>query len=188
MKRAILLLLVIVFITVVPHFIKQSMPFAPVTGTSMAPVLKEGDLITYEKISPNDVEVGDIIAYSVPPLTQRYYDCPPVVVHRVVDRDTNRGLHYRTKGDNNPAQDPWSVRYCDIIGKVSQRISYLGFSILFLKSRPGLTLIVMMFLTSALCFYADELSHIKWKVPLRLLARIIRESKHSSYLVAKRRG
>ena len=185
MKRAILFLLAIVFITVAPHFIKQPMLFAPVMGVSMAPVLKEGDLITYEKISPYDVEVGDIIVYNIPALTQRYYDCSPVVVHRVVEiRDTNRGLHYRTKGDNNPAQDPWSVRHCDIIGKVSQRISYLGFSILFLRSRPGLILIVIMFFASALCFYADELSQIRWKVPVRLFAHIVRESKHGSRLVA----
>jgi hypothetical protein len=80
-------------------------------------------------------------------------------------RGTTTGLYYRTKGDNNPAQDPWSVGYGDVIGKVSQRISYLGFPLLFLKSLPGLTLIVMMFFASILCFYADELSQIRWKVP-----------------------
>ncbi len=161
------MLLAVVLVIAAPHFIKQPIPFAPVTGISMAPVFKEGDLITYEKISPSEVEVGDIIVYSIPPLTQKHYDCPPVVAHRVIGiRDTAMGLHYRTKGDNNPAQDPWSVRHCDVMGKVSQRISYLGFPLLFLKSRPGLILIVVMFFASALCFYADELSQIRWKVPV----------------------
>jgi signal peptidase len=167
MRRAILFLLAVVLIIAAPHFIKQLMPFASVTGTSMAPSVKEGDLIKYEKISPSEIEVGDIIVYRIPPLVQKYRDCPLVVTHRVVEiRGTTVGLYYRTKGDNNPAQDPWSVEYGDIIGKVSQQISYLGFPLLFLKSRSGLTLIVIMFFASALCFYAGELSQIRWKAPI----------------------
>lgn len=160
-------MLAVALIIAAPHFIKQPMPFAPVTGTSMAPVLREGDLIKYKKASPSELEVGDIIVYRIPPLVQKYSDCPSVVTHRVVEiRGTTAGLYYRTKGDNNPAQDPWSVEYGDVIGKVSQRISYLGFPLLFLKSRSGLILIVIMFFASALCFYADELSQIRWNVPI----------------------
>jgi len=167
MKRATLFLLAVALIIAAPHFIKQLMPLAPVTGTSMAPVLKEGDLIQYEKISPFEVEVGDIIVYRIPPLLQKSSDCSSIVAHRVVEiRGTTAGLYYHTKGDNNPAQDPWSVEYGDVIGKVSQRISYLGFPLLFLKSRSGLILIVIMFFASALCFYADELSQIRWKAPI----------------------
>lgn len=169
MRRAILFSLAIALVIAAPHFIKQPMPFAPVTGISMAPVFKEGDLITYGKISPSEVKVGDIIVYNIPPLTQEHYNSPPVVTHRVVEiRDTTMGLQYRTRGDNNPAQDPWSVGQGDIIGKVSQRLSYLGFPLLFLKSRPGLILIVIMFFASLLCFYADELSRVRWKVLTRL--------------------
>ena len=174
MKRAVLFLLAIVIIIAAPHFIKQQLPFMSVTGISMTPVLEEGDLVIYERISPHDVKVGDIIIYNIPLLNQGYFDSTPVVAHRVVEiRETAAGLLYRTMGDNNPARDPWSVRQCDIIGKVSQRISYLGFPFLFFKSRPGLTLIVVLFITSALCFYADVLNKIRRKVPMKLFINII---------------
>lgn len=159
MKRAILFFLAIVLIMAAPYFMKRPMPFTLIKGTSMNPVLKEGDLVTYEEISPSEVEVGDIIVYSVPPLIQKHYSCPPIVAHRVVAiRNIATGLYYRTKGDNNPAPDPWSVQHRDVMGKVSQRIPYLGFPLLFLQSRPGLILVIITLLVSALCFYGDELS------------------------------
>lgn len=161
MKRAILFFLAIVLLIVAPYFLKQPMPFLPVAGISMNPVLMEGDLIMYEEVSLSSVEVGDIIVYSIPPLIQKHYNCPPVVTHRVVEvRDTADGLFYRTKGDNNTVQDPWSVRHCDLIGKVNQQISYLGFFFLFLQSRGGLIFIVVTFFISVLCLYADELSRV----------------------------
>ncbi len=174
MKRALLFLLAIVIIIAAPHFIKQQFSFMSVTGISMTPALEEGDLVIYERISPHDVKVGDIIIYNIPSLNKRYFDSPPAVAHRVVEiRETATGLLYRTRGDNNPAQDPWSVRQCDIMGKVSQRISYLGFPLHFFKSRLGMVVIVLLFITSALCFYADVLNKIRRKVPMKLFINII---------------
>ena len=169
MKRAILFLLAIMLIYTAPHFFKQPMSIAPVTGVSMTPVFKEGDLITYEKISPSKVEVGDIIVYNIAPLNQKDCDYPQVVAHRVVEiMDTTMGLHYHTKGDNNPTQDPWSVYPRDIIGKVGQRICYLGFPLIFLKGSQGTTFIIITLFVSALCLYADELSQGRRKLQMRL--------------------
>lgn len=179
MKRAILFFLAIVLIVFAPYFVKPTMPFGLVTGISMNPVLKEGDIITYEEISPSEVKVGDIIVYSIPPLTQKHYNFPPIVAHRVVEiGDAATGLHYRTKGDNSPAPDPWSVRPCDLIGKVSRQISYLGFTLLFLQSRPGLISIIITLFASALCLYADELSQGRQKLQMRL-SLAIEKNKHS---------
>jgi len=138
MKRAILFPLTIALVIAVFYFTKQPMPFSAIVGTSMNPVLNMEDLITNEQISPSEVEVGDIIIYRIPPPTQTYYKCPPVVAHRVVEiKNITTGLIYRTKGDNNPSEDPWSVRDCDLMGKVDQQIPYLGFPILFLQSSSG---------------------------------------------------
>ncbi len=173
MKRVILFFLGIVLIIAAPYFIKQSMPFTPITGISMNPALKEGDLITYKETLPSGGEVGDMIIYSIPPQIQKHYSCPPVVTHRVIEiRNNAMGLYYRTKGDNNAAQDPWSVRQCDIIGKVNQRIPYLGFPLLFLQSRSGLILILITLLVSAVCLYADELSHCSQRLKMRLLRQL----------------
>lgn len=167
--RAIALFLAAVIIVAAPYFIKPIMPLGLVTGVSMNPVLKEGDLIMHEKVSPSEVKVGDIIVYSLPPLTQKHYNCPTVVAHRVVEiRDTGIEICYRTKGDNNPYQDPWSVRESDLMGRVGQRMSYLGFSILFFQSRLGLIFLIIMLFISALCLYADELSQGRRKLQMRL--------------------
>lgn len=179
MKRAILLFLAIVLIVVAPYFIKPTMRFGLVTGISMNPVLKEGDIITYEEIPPSEVKVGDIIVYRIPTLTRKHYNCPPIIAHRVVEiRDAAIGLHYRTKGDNSLAPDPWSVRPCDLIGKVSRQISYLGFTLLFLQSRTGLTSIIITLFVSALCLYADEFSQVRQKLQMRL-SLAIEKNKHS---------
>ena len=139
----------------------------------------------YEEISPSEIEVGDIIVYSIPPLIQKHYNCPPVVAHRVVEiRDTTTGLYYRTQGDNNPAQDPWSVHHCDLMGKVSQQIPYLGFPLLFLQSRPGLILIIITLFVSALCLYATEFNQGMRKLQRRL-APVIGGNKRSSRLVVR---
>ena len=139
MQRAILFFLAIALVITGFYFVKHPMPFSVIVGTSMNPVLKMGALITNEEIPPSEVKVGDIIVYRMPPLTQKYYKCLPVIAHRVVEvRDTTAGLIYRTKGDNNSIEDPWSVRDCDLIGKVDQQIPYLGFPILFMQNNSGL--------------------------------------------------
>jgi signal peptidase len=186
MKRAVLLLLAIVLIVAAPQFIKQQFSFLPVTGISMAPVLEEGDLIVCEKVSPDDIQIGDIIIYNVPSTNQRVFDYPPVVAHRVVEmRETATGLLYRTRGDNNPVRDPWSVRQSDIIGKVSQQISFLGFPLLFLKSCPGTALIILIFLASAICFYFDELRSVGRKNLIKIFARITGESRRGSCVMSQ---
>ena len=156
-----------------------------VTGNSMMPALEEGDLVIFERISANDLEVGDIIIYNIPSMNKRYLDSPQVVAHRMVEiRETTVGLLYRTRGDNNPAQDPWSVRQSDIIGKVSQRISYLGFPLLFLKSPPGMVVIVLMLLASVISFYFDELGRIRLKNLRKMFSHITGESRQGGYLVS----
>ncbi len=157
-KQAILLFLAIALVITAFYFVKHSMPFSVIVGTSMNPVLNTGDLITNEEISPSEVAVGDIIAYRIPPMLQKYYKCLPVVAHRVIEiKDTTTGLIYRTKGDNNPREDPWSVRDCDLIGKVDQQIPYLGFPILFLQSSSGRLFALIAVFLFALNFYTGTL-------------------------------
>ena len=158
MKQAIQLFFTIALIIAVFYFIKRPTPFSAIVGTSMNPVLNTGDLITNEEILPSEVAVGDIIVYRIPPLLQKYYKCLPVVAHRVIEiKDTTTGLIYRTRGDNNPREDPWSVRDCDLIGKVDQQIPYLGFPILFLRSSSGRVFALITVFLFALNFYASTL-------------------------------
>ena len=100
MKRGVLFFLIIAAVVAVFYFMNQPLPYVPVVGTSMNPELKWGDLITYEEVSPSEVEVGDIVIYRSTPLNQEQYKCPPVITHRVVEvkETTPRGVSLSHQG------------------------------------------------------------------------------------------
>ncbi len=64
-----------------------------VTSNSMYPMIKEGDRILVEKVSPKSVRFGDIIVFR---------RSRKLVIHRILGRRTIRGrLHFLEKGDGN---------------------------------------------------------------------------------------
>ena len=143
--RVMLCFLVIALAVNAFYFIKQPMPFSTIVGASMNPVLNMGDLVTNEKVSPSEVKVGDIIIYRMPAPERERYRSLPLIAHRVVEikNTMTAGLVYRTKGDNNTAVDPWSVRDYDLVGKVGRQIPYLGFPVLFLQDGSGRVLALL---------------------------------------------
>ena len=111
--------------------------FMAVSSTSMAPALNVGDLVFLCGRSGGDIRVGDVIAFDVPHPYRG--TTPSPVIHRVVERIVMDGkLYYRTKGDNNPRVDPWTVPAENVIGTVTFKIPYLGYLVLFVKSVYGL--------------------------------------------------
>jgi signal peptidase len=97
-------------------------PVLAVASGSMRPVLYEGDLIVIEGV-PNgaDIEVGfknsdnpgDIIVFPQPG------DPDDLIVHRAIrKKDQGDGTYsFETRGDNNPAPDPWEVQEETIVGR-----------------------------------------------------------------------
>lgn len=73
---------------------------------SMRPVFAPGDVIVVTPIKPEDVRVGQVIAFNAP------VDGSPMVTHRVtkVTHAKDGVPVIRTKGDNNPTGDAWSAR------------------------------------------------------------------------------
>jgi signal peptidase len=71
---------------------------------SMDPVLDAGtNGIEIIPESPNQIRVGDIIAYK-----SEY----GTIIHRVVDKGVDsKGIYFITKGDNNKNPDPEKVRF-----------------------------------------------------------------------------
>jgi signal peptidase len=92
--------------------------FVPVLSDSMAPGMPVGSLAVTEPVARADVAVGDVVVFTAP-------TGPRVrVIHRVIrvygpeDGQRLRGwspelLVMETKGDNNPAADPWIVTVSD---------------------------------------------------------------------------
>jgi signal peptidase len=109
----------------------------------MSPTINVGDLVLARGVEPSSVNVGDIVVFNVPSPYDRIYPSP--IIHRVVEKiDLNGTLYFKTKGDNNPSEDPWLLPAGNVVGVYAWRIPYMGYPILFLRSPYGLALVVVL--------------------------------------------
>ncbi|MDD1675367.1 MAG: signal peptidase I [Methanomicrobiales archaeon] len=93
--------------------VSTSVTVYPAAGTSMEPIIEEGDHVVVVPAGIRDISVGDIIVYRSPvPLHDGYF---PLVVHRIVDV---QGGVIHTKGDNRTAMDPFDIPFDRVKGKV----------------------------------------------------------------------
>ncbi len=186
MKRTLALIAIIAVCVACFLSIRGVTPFLAVFGTSMEPELHAGNLILIEEVAPSDVEIGDIIVFTIPAAVREYYNYPPVIAHRVIDvRTSEQGITFRTKGDNT-GEDPFTVRPEDLRGSVSRQIPFLGFPLLFFQSQQGLIFIGLTLLLLALYLYADEISWGRQALHRGLFAPVIEESQRSSQVIAQR--
>jgi signal peptidase I len=117
-----------------------SMPLAVTQGSSMQPLINEGDLLLFQGIPAEEIQVGDIIIFEVP-LEMRDL-LPPRITHRVTEiiRD-NRGIHFRTKGDNAPP-DTYEISSDKILGVNIAIFPYIGLFFLYIQTPIGIGLIL----------------------------------------------
>lgn len=112
-----------------------------VASGSMRPFLNVGDIVVFRGVEPEEVEVGDVIAFVVAPRFQRQYNYPPVIAHRVVEViRVGSDLYFQTKGDATE-NDPFTVPARDVIGIYDWKIPYAGLPLAFLQSRYGMALL-----------------------------------------------
>jgi len=186
MKKTLTLLLLIGITLYGIYFLRSAIPFMPVYGISMEPVLHSGDLITIKPVAPAEIKEGDIIVYNVPLSIQEHYNYPPVVAHRVVEvRENESGFGLRTKGDNT-GEDPFTVRAQDLRGTVSNQIPYLGFPLLFLQSQQGLIFVIIALCLFGLYLFADELGRGRRRATRGLFAPILEESHHGVRVLSQK--
>ncbi|MCP8970010.1 signal peptidase I [Ectobacillus ponti] len=145
-------------------------PFVAIPSTSMLPALHVGDLALVKNVKPEDIKVGDVVVVTPPSESQSTLQLPASVIHRVVKVD-NSGpeLQFRIKGDNNNAEDPYTLTGNNIKGKMYKSYRYAGYAILFLYSQQG-----MYFLLAVLGMYIlYEVSNYLNKRKKSLLARFV---------------
>jgi signal peptidase len=113
-------------------------PFMVVTSGSMEPTLKVGDLIYVKGVAPADIKVGDVITFKPP----ANYLQGTLITHRVIDvtYDSNE-VYYRTRGDNNPSDDPWTIKSSDIIGVQKAIVPGIGNYFLWMRTSAGIATI-----------------------------------------------
>ena len=139
-------ILVINCILIVKSFTSEEVP--DVAGTlplivltdSMYPVIESGDLIICHTAEPEDIKVGDVIAFFDPASNNS-----AIVTHRVLEVIEASGqIGWRTKGDNNNTEDRLPV-YEDKLVAVYEgtRIPGAGNVALFMQTTPGLIVCVV---------------------------------------------
>lgn len=104
-------------------------PVAVYSG-SMRPTLGVGSLAVDRVVTARTVRVGDVITFDDPYVKGR------LVTHRVVQIvATKHGLAYRTKGDANPARDPWAIRLGGNVGRVAFQVPFAGYVLWYAHTR-----------------------------------------------------
>jgi signal peptidase len=95
--------LVFLFLAVGPRFLNYQTS-TMLTG-SMSPVINPGDVVVSVRTPVSELEVGDVITYSIP------IDDHRIETHRVasIKRDDAGQTSVITKGDANPGADPWTA-------------------------------------------------------------------------------
>ncbi len=79
-------------------------------GSSMAPLLRDGDILLVKPADPSAIRIGDIILCSM--------SSSCVVVHRVIQkRSTSKGISFLIQGDQKQESDGW-VQEEKIFGQV----------------------------------------------------------------------
>ena len=136
----ILAVLLLMFVLIVPLVFAGRV--AIVLSASMEPVMPMGALAITMPVTPEEVEVGDIIAFAPP------WDPDVTVSHRVVEVLTNGEFTYRTKGDASEDIDLWLMPAEYVTGRVVFSLPYLGYlvnSILgYVQTWVGLVLLVVL--------------------------------------------
>jgi len=113
-------------------------PVAVYSG-SMVPAIPVGGLAVDRPVPAASVRVGDVITFSDPYVPGR------VVTHRVIRIfHTAHGLAYRTKGDANPTRDPWTIRLHSTVGRVSFRVPYAGYALVYARTREIRTVLILL--------------------------------------------
>ena len=139
-------ILIINCILIVKSFTSEEVP--SVAGTlplivltdSMYPVIESGDLIICHTAEPEEISVGDVIAFFDPA-----GNGSTIVTHRVQEVAEQGGqIAWRTKGDNNNTEDRLLVTADKLVAVYEgTRLDGFGNVALFMQTTPGLILCVV---------------------------------------------
>ncbi len=85
--------------TILNRLTGSSTPLAVVEGTSMLPLLREGDMVVIARKAPQEIHVNDIVVY-------KSVQTGRLIIHRVVGVErVGDKYYYRIKGDKNWNED-----------------------------------------------------------------------------------
>ena len=133
--------------------IKGNFKVMNVMSGSMEPQIKVGSSIV---VKPSkEYRVGDVISFNPPNVKSDKES----ITHRIVRINGKPWSEiYYTKGDANSNEDSKAVYGDQIIGKVIFSVPYLGYLLVYIKTLPGLLLIIII---PATIIIYEEIKKIK---------------------------
>jgi signal peptidase len=107
------------FVLLRPQSLGGPAGYVLVSGRSMHPTLRDGDLALVRR-APS-YAVGDIVAFRV---SEGEFGAGGIVIHRIVGGSPSEG--YVMRGDNKPYEDLWRPGHGDVVGRVWIRVPGAG--------------------------------------------------------------
>ena len=106
---------------------------------SMYPEIASGDLIICSTAEAEDIKVNDVISFFDPA-----GNGTSIVTHRVIEIvEADGELQFRTRGDNNNAEDKELVPADSLVGVYKTKIVGVGHVAMFMQSTTGLIVCVV---------------------------------------------
>ncbi|MBE6140870.1 MAG: signal peptidase I [Firmicutes bacterium] len=124
-----------------------------IISPSMTPNIDVYDIVVDIRVDePDEVQIGDVITF----VSTSTESAGKTVTHRVISiiKDEEGNFSYQTKGDRNPIEDSGSVPFSNILGKVAIKIPQLGRIQLFVASKMGWMILIMI---PALCILLKDM-------------------------------
>lgn len=134
----ILILVALVFlVSFLP--IKNNYKLFTVMSGSMEPKIKTGSIIFAQP--SGSYTVGDVITFHSDNASGK----KDTTTHRIADETTKDGQTiFTTRGDANNGADSQTVQKDQIVGKYVFSIPYLGYLLAYIKTLPGLIVIIVI--------------------------------------------
>ncbi len=102
-----------------------------VSGKSMEPTLKNGDLVV--ALERSSYRAGDVVAYRIP---EGERGAGALVIHRITGGSARAG--YVLQGDNRSGKDLWRPQPRDIAGDMRVRLPRVGLFLTFVRTPLGM--------------------------------------------------
>lgn len=103
---------------------------------SMKPDYNIGDVVVAKNINANSLKEGDVISFRQGQI---------IVTHRIIKVENSNKLVFKTKGDNNNAEDSGEVTANLIEGKVLFKIPWIGNIALFFRGKIAIIVLLITY-------------------------------------------
>ncbi len=125
----------------------------------MEPTLLDGDQLWVKYLEPAGVRAGDIVALQDPVLGR--------IVHPLVGIESlpNGSYLLVTKGEANRYAEEWQIGLGDKVGVTFLRVRFTGQIVRFLKTIPGMTLLLGGAVTLSVALWIARRRRLAWFAP-----------------------